>query len=45
MNIYMSITSYIVKFFTKNKNPQVFSKDYRDGYNKLWINNLRDYKP
>ena len=37
--------SYIVKFLTKNKNTKVFDKEYRAGYNKLWINSISDYQP
>ena len=36
---------FIVKFFQTNRNTKVFDKRYRDGYNKLWINNIRDYQP
>jgi hypothetical protein len=40
--------SYIVHFFlqnqTKNK-VNMFNKKYRNGYNKLWINNIQNYKP
>ena len=37
--------SYIVKFLRNNKKIVVFNKEYREGYNKLWINNIRDYYP
>lgn len=38
--------NFITNFFTINqKDKTIFSKQYRGGYNKLWINNLRDYKP
>lgn len=37
--------NYIMKFLRNNKNPVVLNKEYRAGYNKLWINNIRDYKP
>ena len=35
----------IVKFLRNNKKNVVFNKEYREGYNKLWINNIRDYYP
>ena len=35
----------IVNFLRTNREPKVFNKSYRDGYNKLWINNIRDYRP
>ena len=38
--------NFIFNFFTVNeKDKKIFSKEYRSGYNKLWIDNLRDYKP
>lgn len=37
--------SYIVKFFSISKKNTVFDKEYRTGYNKLWINSIRDYRP
>ena len=38
--------NFIINFFTTNKKDKtVFNKQYRNGYNKLWINNLRDYNP
>jgi hypothetical protein len=37
--------NFLVKFLSKNKNTNVYSKEYREGYNKLWINNIRDYSP
>lgn len=38
--------SFIIDFFSMNqKDKTVFSKQYRTGYNKLWINNIKDYKP
>lgn len=37
---------YISNFFKiKSYNYQPFNKQYRDGYNRLWINNLRNYSP
>jgi hypothetical protein len=39
----------IINFFTqkenKKENNTIFSEQYRNGYNKLWINSLRNYKP
>jgi len=36
----------IINFFSiKQKDKTIFSKNYRIGYNKLWIENLRGYKP
>ena len=36
----------IINFFSmKQKNKTLFSEQYRIGYKKLWIDNLRDYKP
>jgi len=37
--------SFIINFFSIKKDKTVFSKQYRTGYNKLWINNIKDYKP
>lgn len=37
--------NFLVKFLAKNKNTNVYGKAYREGYNKLWINNIRDYSP
>ena len=36
---------FIANFLRTNREPKVFNKSYRDGYNKLWINNIRDYQP
>jgi len=36
---------YIINFFTKKQNKTIFSKQYRNGYNNLWINTLRNYRP
>jgi hypothetical protein len=36
----------IINFFSmKQKDKTLFSEQYRIGYKKLWIDNLRDYKP
>lgn len=37
--------SYISKILKSNKNEYPFDKQYRNGYNKLWINTLKDYYP
>ena len=37
--------NYIIKFLKTNKTSIVFNKEYRAGYNKAWINNIRDYSP
>jgi hypothetical protein len=37
--------NYIFRFFNVNKKEQVFDKQYRNGYNKLWINNLKNFYP
>lgn len=39
--------SCIINFFTQKKRIpiHVFSEQYRNGYNKLWIDSLRNYKP
>ena len=37
--------SYIKYFFRTNKQNTIFNKEYRAAYNKLWINNIRDYYP
>lgn len=34
-----------MKFLQSNKNREVFTKEYRNGYNNLWINSLKDYTP
>lgn len=36
---------YIVKIFSTSKKNTAFDKEYRTGYNKLWINSLRNYRP
>ena len=41
----MYMFSFVSKFFKTTKNNTVFSKEYRDGYSKLWINSIRDYQP
>lgn len=36
----------ITNFFKmKNNNYQLFNKQYRNGYNRLWINSLHNYSP
>jgi len=36
----------IFRFFTNDKKEnKLFDKHYRNGYNKLWINTLRNYTP
>ncbi len=37
--------SFIINFSNMNKKKSVFSKEYKDSYRKLWINNIRDYNP
>ena len=38
--------SYIVSFVSRNKqNDNLFHKKYRQGYNKLWINSIKNYTP
>jgi len=35
-----------IRFMQSNKdNKKLFGEHYRNGYNKLWITNLRDYTP
>ena len=34
-----------IKFCKSNNKQVLFNKEYRNGYKKMWINNLRDYKP
>ena len=41
--IYM--ISYIIDFLRINRKKEIFNKEYRDGYSKLWINNIRNYHP
>jgi len=36
---------YLMKFLETNSKTKVFDKKYREGYNKLWINNLKNYCP
>ena len=33
-----------IRFFTSNNKVVLFNKEYRNGYKKSWIDNLRDYK-
>lgn len=35
----------IIKFFTQKQDKTIFGQQYRNGYNKLWINGLRNYHP
>jgi hypothetical protein len=35
----------IIKFFTQKQDKTVFSQQYINGYKKLWINSLRNYRP
>jgi hypothetical protein len=36
----------IINFFKPNNNKApVFDAQYRKGYNKLWINSLKNYHP
>jgi hypothetical protein len=38
--------SYFIKLFNiKGKKRIIFNEEYRNGYNKLWINNIKDYSP
>lgn len=32
-------------FMKKKNSPRVFDQQYRNGYKKLWIDNLCDYSP
>jgi len=44
--LYINMFQFLSHFIRRNTNKkQVFGKEYRDGYNKLWINNLRHYQP
>ncbi len=36
---------FIVRVLETNKKNKVFNKNYRTGYNKLWIESIRDYHP
>lgn len=36
--------NYIV-FLLSKKNSYPFSDEYRKGYKKAWINNIKDYTP
>ena len=35
----------LINFFNMNHRNKLYSKEYKDSYRKLWINNLRDYNP
>lgn len=42
--------NFIINFFNKHENKgqpknEIFSAQYRASYNKLWINQLREYYP
>ena len=40
--------NFIVNFFNKNQNQNlcnIYNKQYRDSYNKLWIEKIRNYRP
>ncbi len=38
--------NYIVSFFSNTSLPRhPFNKEYKKGYVKCWINNIKDYKP
>jgi hypothetical protein len=37
---------YFIKLFSGEKKKNIiFTKEYRQGYNKLWINNIKNYTP
>lgn len=36
---------FLERFLSSNKGKVVYTKTYREGYNRLWINNIRDYSP
>lgn len=37
--------NYFIKLFSTKKKNIVFNSEYRQGYNKLWINNIKNYTP
>lgn len=46
--------NFIINFFNKNENENqnknekfciMYSEEYRNSYNKLWIKNLQNYSP
>lgn len=42
----MYLFSFIIFLeLQQNKKKHVFSKEYKRGYKKLWINSIRDYSP
>lgn len=36
---------YILDFLQTTRPREFYSKSYKDGYNKLWIQNIRNYRP
>jgi hypothetical protein len=36
---------FLLEFLRPNKENTLFNKEYRSGYNKLWINSIRNYRP
>lgn len=42
----MNLYNYIVSFLSKKDvNSVPFNQEFRRGYKKLWINNIKDYIP
>ena len=39
-----NIYNYIVSLLSK-KQPQPFNKEFRSGYKRAWIDNIKDYTP
>lgn len=36
---------YILNFLATNKKNNIFTKQYTDNYNKLWIDSIKNYTP
>lgn len=36
---------FLFQSLNQNNRPQFFTKQYRNGYNKLWIQSIKDYTP
>ena len=37
--------NYIIAFFSIKKQPSQFGAEYRRGYKRAWIDNIKDYRP
>lgn len=43
--MFSSIRKFLSKPCGSVKQPVVFSQEYREGYNRTWVNSIKDYCP